>query len=259
MGLLLSEIAEMVNGQIDGDANVEITGISGIREAEQGDVSFVVNKKYAHLIDGTKASALIVSNDVGDYPIPMIRVEDPDLAFAKVVESFLPAPLTFYKGIHPTAVIGEDVVIGEGVSIQAFSVIQDGCHISDGSIIYPGVYVGHHSKIGKNCTIYPRVVIRERTLIGDSVIIHSGAVIASDGFGFYTIEGVHHKIPQIGIVEIQDDVEIGANVTIERARFDRTLIGKGTKISNLVEIAHNVHIGENTVIIAQTALAGSCN
>ncbi|MCX5692233.1 MAG: UDP-3-O-(3-hydroxymyristoyl)glucosamine N-acyltransferase, partial [Candidatus Omnitrophica bacterium] len=131
--------------------------------------------------------------------------------------------------------------------------------IKDNTILYAGVYVGHHSKIGKDCIIYPYVIIRERVTIGDKVVIHGGTVIGSDGFGFSTVQGVHHRIPQIGTVIIEDDVEIGANVTIDRARFDKTIIKKGTKIDNLVQIAHNVSIGENSIIVAQSGISGSAN
>jgi UDP-3-O-[3-hydroxymyristoyl] glucosamine N-acyltransferase len=154
-------------------------------------------------------------------------------------------------------VIGEDVTVGKDSSIQAYAVIQDGAEIGDRTIVHPGSVVGHFTKIGADCIIFPRVVIRERITIGDRVIIHGGAIIGSDGFGFATVEGVHHKIPQIGTVVIEDDVEIGANTCVDRARFDRTIIKRGTKIDNLCQIAHNVVIGENSFIVAQTAIAGS--
>jgi UDP-3-O-[3-hydroxymyristoyl] glucosamine N-acyltransferase len=161
------------------------------------------------------------------------------------------------KGIHPTAVIGKEVILGKDVAVEPYVVIDDHAVIEDSTIIYMGVYVGHHTRIGKDCLIYPHVTIRERVTVGDRVIIHSGSVIGSDGFGFSTVKGAHHKIPQIGTVIIEDDVEIGANVTIDRARFDKTWIKKGTKIDNLVQIAHNVIIGENSVIVSQTGISGS--
>lgn len=255
----VAELARLVGGIASGDSNTVITGIAAIREAKRGDITFVANKKYAPLLTECRASAAVVSQDVNvnGTPMPAIKVKNPDMAFAKIVEAFAPEPPKFYKGIHPTVVLGEDVTIGKDVSVQAFTVIQDEVEIGDGTVLAPGVHVGHGAKIGRNCFIYPRVVIRERCIIGNNCIIHSGTVIGSDGFGFSTIAGVHHKIPQIGIVQIDDDVEIGANVTIDRARFGKTHIGRGTKIDNLVQIAHNVVIGENSFIIAQAGVAGS--
>jgi len=253
----VEELARLVGGKVSGDARTLITGIAGIREAKRGDITFLANKKYASLLNDCRASAVVVSQDVNGTQMPAIKVKDPDMAFARIVEAFAPEPPRFYKGIHPTVVLGEDVTIGKDVSVQAFTVIQDEVEIGDGTVLAPGVHVGHGAKIGKNCFIYPRVVIRERCIIGNNCMIHSGAVIGSDGFGFSTVAGVHHKIPQIGIVQIDDDVEIGANVTIDRARFGKTHIGRGTKIDNLVQIAHNVDIGENSFIIAQAGIAGS--
>ncbi len=253
----LGDLARLVGGKVTGEPKTLITGISGIREAKRGDITFVANRKYAHLLADCRASAVVIGESVPDPPIPAIKVKNADMAFAQIVEAFAPEPLKFYRGIHPTAVIGEDVEIGKDASIQAFSVIQDGAEIGDGSIIYPFVYVGHYAKVGKSCVIYPKVVMRERCVIGNNCIIHAGTVIGSDGFGFSTVSGVHQKIPQIGIVQIDDDVEIGSNVTIDRARFGKTHIGRGTKIDNLVQIAHNVVVGEHSFIVAQAGIAGS--
>jgi len=253
----LEEVAELINGEIVGDGNPVITGASGIKEAKEGDVTFVANSRYAHLINQTNASAIIVSMDIVTAAKPLIRTEDPSLAFAKIVSLLAPNEFHFPRGIHPTAIIGDKVKLGKDVSIQAYTVIEDNVDIGDRSVLYPGVYVGHHTKIGSDVLIYPHVTIRERIVMGNRVIIHSGTVIGSDGFGFATVKGVHHKIPQIGTVVIEDDVEIGANVTIDRARFDKTLIKKGTKIDNLVQIAHNVVIGENSIIVAQVGISGS--
>ena len=253
----LGELAELVGGAVFGRRNIVLRGVSGIKEARKGDITFVANRKYANLLKETSASAAVVSKEITRGPIPLIRVSNPDLAFVKIVDAFSPEPLKFYQGIHPTVILGEDVELGKEVSIQAYSVVQPGAKIGAGTIIYPGVYVGHLTSIGERCIVYPRVVIREHVRIGSNVIIHSGAIIGSDGFGFSTVAGVHVKIPQIGNVVIEDDVEIGANVTIDRARFDKTWIKKGTKIDNLCQIAHNVVIGENSFVVAQTALAGS--
>jgi UDP-3-O-[3-hydroxymyristoyl] glucosamine N-acyltransferase len=159
--------------------------------------------------------------------------------------------------VHPNAVIGKNVSLGKDVAIGPYAVVADNVSIGEKTVIYSGCYIGHHTKIGSETLIYPNVSIRERTTIGSRVIIHSGTVVGSDGFGFATIKGMHHKIPQIGTVVIEDEVEIGANVTIDRARFDKTFIGKGTKIDNLVQIAHNVAIGENSIVVAQAGISGS--
>ncbi|MCM8807013.1 MAG: UDP-3-O-(3-hydroxymyristoyl)glucosamine N-acyltransferase [Candidatus Omnitrophica bacterium] len=259
MNKTVREIAEIVGGKIIGDENVVITGISGIKEAKPGDLTFIANKKYKNLLYTTKASAIIVGYDISDYVngITLIQVENPSLAFAKIMSLVGPEPITFSPGIHPTAIIGKNVSIGKDVSIQPFAVVEDYAKIGDRTVIGAGVYIGHYTEIGCDCLIYPHVVIRERIKIGDRVIIHPGTVIGGDGFGFATVKGVHHKIPQIGTVEIGNDVEIGSNVTIDRARFDKTYIGNGVKIDNLVQIAHNVYIGDNSIIVAQVGISGS--
>ena len=253
----LKEIAETVGGKVIGDGETIITGISGIKEAKKGDITFVANRKYFSLAEKTKASAIIVSPDITNSSHPLIQVENPSLAFSKIISSTGPQPIQFSPGIHPTAVIGENVELGKNVSIQPYVVIEDNSKIGDRSTLCSGVYIGHYTQVGSDCLIYPHVSIRERIIIGNRVIIHSGTVIGSDGFGFATLRGVHHKIPQIGTVVIEDDVEIGANVTIDRARFDKTWIKKGVKIDNLVQIAHNVIIGENSIIVAQVGISGS--
>jgi UDP-3-O-[3-hydroxymyristoyl] glucosamine N-acyltransferase len=161
------------------------------------------------------------------------------------------------KGVHPTAIVADGVHLGNDVAVGPYAIVEKGTQIGDRSIIYGGCYIGHDAKIGKDTIIYPLVSLRERVEIGDRVIIHSGTVIGSDGFGFATVQGVQEKIPQIGTVIIEDDVEIGANVTIDRARFNRTLIGKGTKVDNLVQIAHNVTVGKHSIIVAQAGISGS--
>lgn len=253
----VGELAELVDGAVIGDPKTPITGISGIREAKPGDITFIANRKYTHLLADCRASAVVVGEDVNGSPIPAIRVKNPDIAFAAIVDAFAPEPPQFPKRIHPTAVVGNDVTIGKDVTIEPYTIVQDGAEIGDHTLLYAHVYVGHLAKIGPNCQIYPHVVIRERCIVGSNCIIHSGTVVGSDGFGFSTVSGVHQKIPQIGIVEIEDDVEIGANVAIDRARFGKTRIGRGTKIDNLVQIAHNVEIGPNSFIIAQAGIAGS--
>lgn len=253
----LHQIAKIVDGEVVGNEDVVVTGICGIKEAKQGDLTFIANPKYLSLVEKTKASAIITSYEIEEAPKPIIRTKNPSLAFARMVSLLAPNEVIHPKGIDDRAVIGKNVKLGKNIAIQPYAIIEDEACIGDNSVIYAGVYIGHHTIIGKNVLIYPNVVIRERVEIGDRVIIHSGTVIGSDGFGFATVKGVHHKIPQIGSVKIEDDVEIGANVTIDRARFGETRVGKGTKIDNLVQIAHNVNIGKNCIIVAQTGISGS--
>jgi len=257
MKFTLKEIANLVGGELVGDPHVVVTGISGIKEAREGDITFLANSKYYPLMKITRASAIITSKDVVDEKKPLIRTDNPSLAFTKVVELVAPNHIAHPQGIHPTAVIGKSSKLGSNVAIGPYVIIEEEVKIGDNTIIYGGCYIGHHTQVGSSCLIYPNVSIRERIQVGNRVIIHSGAVIGSDGFGFATVKGVQKKIPQIGTVAIEDDVEIGANVTIDRARFDKTIIGRGTKIDNLVQIAHNVVIGQNCIIVAQAGISGS--
>lgn len=253
----LAELASFLKAELIGEKNIIISGVNGIREAEKGDITFVANPKYLSLVDKTNASAVITSKEVSSASKPLIRVDDPSLAFAKVVDLFSSVKIKHPKGIHPSAIVGSNVKLGKNVALGAYAVIGDDVQIGDNTVIYSGSFIGDGVEISKDCLIYPNVTIRERSKLGNRVIIHSGTVIGSDGYGYVKIEGKHHKIPQIGIVVIEDDVEIGSCVTIDRARFDKTIIGKGTKIDNLVQIAHNVKVGENVLIIAQAGISGS--
>jgi len=254
----LEQLAETSGGELVGDPSLQITGAASLAEATPGEVSFFANRKYIGLLRKTRASAVFVPADFAE-PIPaaQIRVSNPTKAFEQVVLKFAPKPITFAPGIHPTAVIDPSAQLGQRVSIQPHVVIEAGARIGDDTIIGAGGYIGHETTIGSSCLIYPRVTIRERSRIGSRVIIHSGAVIGADGFGFEMVDGRQQKIQQFGLVQIDDDVEIGANTTIDRARFGRTWIQEGAKIDNLVQVAHNVVIGKNTVIAAQTGIAGS--
>ena len=253
----LKEIAQIIEGELVGNAETVITGVCGIEDAGEGDITFVANPRYLPLMEVTRASAVITSLDIQSATKPIIRVQNPSLAFAKALSLVMPEEIKHPKGIHPAAILGKNVKLGTNVSIGAHTSVEDDCSIADNVIIYPGCFLGQGTKIGSGTLIYPNVSIREHVQIGSGVIIHSGTVIGSDGFGFATVNGVHHKIPQVGIVEIGDNVEIGANVTIDRARFAKTIIGKGTKIDNLVQIAHNVVTGENCLIVSQVGISGS--
>ena len=258
MTLTLQEIAKLCGGELIGDPNQEITGAASLAEAQPGEVSFFSDPRYGPLLRKTRASALFVLPDVSDaISLAQIRVANPSKAFEQIVIKFGPKPVMYPPGIHPTAVVDPSAKLGPGVSIQPNVVIEADVRIGGETVIGASTLVGRESSIGASCLIYPRVTIRERTRIGSNVIIHSGAVIGSDGFGFEFVDGQHRKIPQLGIVQIDDNVEIGANTTIDRARFGRTWIQEGVKIDNLVQIAHNVVIGKHSVIAAQTGISGS--
>ncbi|HSA30691.1 MAG TPA: UDP-3-O-(3-hydroxymyristoyl)glucosamine N-acyltransferase [Candidatus Omnitrophota bacterium] len=254
----LAEIAKFVGGKVSGDPSVVIRGFSGLQEAQIGDLTFLANMKYAGLLEKTKASAVIVAQDIEDVAGKnFIKTDNPSLAFSKALLLFVEKHPDPVNGVHPTAMVAEGARLSKDVNIGPYVVIEDGVEIGSATTIGAGTFVGYQTRIGKDCLIYPNVTIREQGVLGDRVIVHSGTVIGSDGFGFVTEGGVHHKIPQIGTVEIHDDVEIGANVTIDRARFDKTIIGAGTKIDNLVQIAHNVRIGRGCIIVSQVGISGS--
>ena len=256
----LREISELIGGELVGDGEVEITGVAGIREAGPGDITFLANPKYRSDLERTRASAVIVGRDVEHcYGKPFIRVDNPFYGFARVLELFAPQPKKLTPGVDPLAVLGRNVKLGKGVVIMPFVYIGDDVSIGDNTVIYPFVYIGDEVEIGSDTVIHPNVTIRERCKVGNRVIIHSGARIGTDGFGFAKFKEGHYKIPQIGTVIIEDDVEIGANTTIDRATMTNgaTIIKRGTKIDNLVQIAHNVVVGENCLITAQVGIAGS--
>lgn len=265
MKLFVNEIANLVGGEVVGDKNLFIDGVAGLEDATQMDLTFLANPKYYPYLEKTKANVIIVDKKFDKKTDKtLIKVQNPTIAFSQILnifeserkKKFLP------KNISPKAIIKKTAKIGRNVSIGAYSIVEEDSEIGDDTIIFPLCYIGKNTKIGKNCLIYPNVVIREEVTIGNNVIIHSGSVIGADGFGYVKGGGntggaKHIKIPQIGKVEIQDDVEIGASVTVDRATTGKTVIGRGTKIDNLVMIAHNVVIGENCIIVAQSGVAGS--
>ena len=258
MTFTVEQLATMSGGKLVGEGSLQITGAASLGEATPGEISFFANRKYIGLLRKTRASAVFVPADFAEPITPaQIRVSNPTKAFEQVVLKFAPKPITFAPGIHPSAVVDPSAQLGEHVSIQPHAVLEAGASIGDDTIIGAGSYVGHETTIGSACLIYPRVTIRERSRIGSRVIIHSGAVIGADGFGFEMVDGQQQKIQQLGVVQIDDDVEIGANTTIDRARFGRTWIQQGVKIDNLVQIAHNVVVGKDSVIVAQSGISGS--
>jgi UDP-3-O-[3-hydroxymyristoyl] glucosamine N-acyltransferase len=256
----VSELAALVGGQLasGADGSVKITGAAAVAEAMPGEITFFGNARYLPQLRQTKATAALVPGDFAEAVPPIcIRCENPTLAFSKVVQRFAPPPVRFAPGIHPTAIVGAGVTLGPGVSVQPFAVIEDGAIVGAGTCVGAHCYVGHEALIGADCLLHPRVTVGFRCKIGSRVIIHSGAVVGSDGFGFEFQGGRHVKIPQTGIVQIDDDVEIGANSSIDRARFGRTWIGEGTKIDNLVQIAHNVVVGRHCILCGQVGISGS--
>jgi len=254
-------LAECVEGTILGDgAESVITGISDLRSAQPDQISFLGNAKYEPLAQTSRAAAILVSaKDAPRFSFTRIVVESPSVAFGKISALFAPAPIRDEPGIHPTAIVAPDVVLGEGVCIQAHAVIAAGVRLGARSVVGANTYIGQETTIGDDTRLYPLVMIRERSVIGARVIIHSGAVVGSDGFGydFDRKTGRHVKISHTGCVQIDNDVEIGANTTIDRGRFGKTHIGEGVKIDNLVQIAHNVTIGAHSIIVSQTGISGS--
>jgi len=253
----LGELAALVGGSLEGDAELVIHGVAGIREAQPGEITFVANPRYEEFVDGTRASAILAGPRL-QANIPLIRTSDPYFAYFKVLNLFAgDAAARYPRGVHPHAVVERGVTLGAAVSIGPFCHIGAGAAIGDGTTLVAGVFVGERARIGERCLIYSHVTIREECQLGDRVILQPGVVIGSDGFGYARHGAVHHKVPQVGRVVIEDDVEIGANSCVDRATTGETRIKRGTKIDNLVQVAHNVILGENTVLAAQVGISGS--
>ena len=251
----LREITELVGGEVHGDGSIIVSGLANIIGAKAGDLIFAV---LPHIDEAknSAAAAVLIPLDVDDFPKPAVKVADPRAAFARLLNMFAPK-IEIPVGISDKAHIGKDVSIADGVTIMPFAVIDDGASIGRGAIVYPHVYIGQRVSIGEDTVIYSGATVREFCVVGKRCVVHSSAVIGSDGFGFTTSNGVHTKVPQVGNVIIEDDVEIGAHVGIDRAAMGSTVIGHGTKIDNLVHIAHNCKIGANCLIVAQTGISGS--
>ncbi len=258
MTMTVEEIARRLGGRVAGDGASEISGVAGLEEARPGQVSFLWNPRYARALQNTRASAVVADEQTpAPAGVTLIRVKDPEAAFAEVAGWFAPPPVSFMPGIHPTAIVSPEAVLGEGVHVGPYCVVEAGASIGARTVLVAFCYIGHGVVLGPDGLLYPHVSVRERCQIGARVIIHNGVVIGSDGFGYRRRAGRWLKIPQTGIVVIEDDVEIGANTTVDRARFGETRIGRGAKVDNLVQIAHNVVIGPDTAIAAQVGIAGS--
>lgn len=257
-----SELASVVGGVLEGE-DVELVACGGLEEARRGDLSFCKDPKHVKLVSSTRASAVLLPKDwQGDAPCSVIRVEDPNLACMAAAKIFAPPEPVRAPGVHPTAVVDPSVTLGEGVHVGAFTVIEKGAEIGAGAVIEAQVFIGEGCRVGAKTHIYPQVTLREGTVVGAECIIHCGVRLGGDGYGFNNgrrEDGSVYieKIPQLGIVEIGDGVEIGSNTTIDRARIGRTYIGPMTKIDNLVQIGHNVKVKGYSGLIAQSGIAGS--
>lgn len=252
----LSEVHQVVGGTLHGDGTVTLSALASLNEAAPHALSFVLNDKALKSAPEIRAGALLAHRHIPELPIPHIVVPNPMLALAHVAQRFFVRPYKA-RGIATEVIRGADVRIGTDPSIWPFVTLGDGVTLGARVTLYPGVFVGAGCTIGDDSLVYPNVVIREGCTIGKRVIIHGGTVIGSDGFGYVQHEGRHHKIPQLGGVTIEDDVELGANVSIDRASLGQTIIRKGTKVDNLLQIAHNVTIGEHAILVAQVGIAGS--
>ena len=255
--LSVEELAQLLNCPFVGDGATVIRGVSSLEKAKEGDLVFLSHRKYLSLLERSKASAAIIPSEEQYDRIPVIKSENPHISFVKVVEIFY-KPYPPEQGIHPSALVSPSAKIGKDVSIGPFAFIGDEAEIGDKTVIFPFVAIYPWVKIGKETVIHSHVSIREDVKIGQRVIIHNGAVIGSDGFGYLQDKDRSHiKIPQVGTVIIEDDVEVGANTTIDRATLGETIIKKGAKIDNLVQVAHNVEIGPHSVLAGQVGISGS--
>lgn len=262
LGKSLDELARHVGGAVVGDGGVAIAAVAPIEEAGPGSITFLANPRYHTFLSQSRASAVIVGRGVASLAassganVAFLEVADPYVAFAKILQLLTPAE-RFDRSVSPLAVISPDATVGAEVTIFPHVCVSAGAQIGARAVLYPGVFLGEKSKVGDDSVLHPNVVVRHDCVVGNRVVLHAGVVVGSDGFGYAGRGAGRVKIPQVGIVEIHDDVEIGANTTIDRATLGKTVIGRGSKIDNLVQIAHNVTIGENSVIAAQAGIAGS--
>jgi len=255
--VILRDLASRLECRLEGDGTIEINRVAAIDEAGPGDVTFVANPKYTAAIATTRASAVIARDDAPAGGCAMLRTDDPYLAFARAVSLFAPAWRPA-PGVHPMAAVAADAAIGRDVSIGPFVAVGEGARVGDRTVIFPNVTIGRGAAIGADCVIHSNVAIRERVTIGSRVILQNGVAIGSDGYGFVRrADGTHEKIPQVATVVIEDDVELGANTTVDRPAIGETRIKAGAKIDNLVQIAHGVTVGRNVLMAAQVGIAGS--
>jgi UDP-3-O-[3-hydroxymyristoyl] glucosamine N-acyltransferase len=257
----VEQLAALVRGKLDGDGSVPIHSARPVDEAGPGDITFIESERYARLLKASPASAAIVGphfKAAGKPEMPVIEVDDPITAFLTVRTHLVGAAKPRWVGVHKMAAVAESALLGEEVAVHAFVAIGEDVTIGDGTTLHPGSVIGDRCKLGRDCIIHPNAVLYADVILGDRVEVHSGTVLGGDGFKYHTVEGKHIKVPHTGRVEIGDDVEIGSNCTIDRATFETTRIGEGTKIDNLVMIGHNNQIGRHNVLCGQVGIAGSC-
>jgi UDP-3-O-[3-hydroxymyristoyl] glucosamine N-acyltransferase len=257
--LTAAEIARAIHGRVEGDAAVIITGLAPIDQARPGDLTFVAQPRYFSYIDKTPAAAVLVDQNYSTPPVNgvvLICVANPYFAFLQIAKNFFQPPAS-WTGVHPTAIVGERVRLGSNIVIGPHAILEPECEIGDNASIGALCFIGRGAKLGHRVVLFPQVHVAHGVEVGNDVIIQAGSVIGSDGFGYVKHEGAYHKIPHIGAVVLEDGVEIGANCTIDRGTFGETRIRRGTKLDNLVHLAHNVEVGEHTVIAAQTGVSGS--
>lgn len=251
----LGEIARFLDGRLAGDEGIVITGATNIEAAGNTEITFAA-PPHIEEAKSSRAAAVLLPEDVQDFPLPAIYVKEPRVAFAKLLELFAP-PLHIPAGVSPLAFVAKSAEVAEGASVMPFAVVDEYAKIGADAILYPHVYVGQYAQIGEKSVLYASVTVRERCRVGRRCVLHANSVVGSDGFGFTTADGVHTKVPQVGNVVIEDDVEIGSHVGIDRATTGSTVIGRGTKIDNLVHVGHNCKIGPGNLIVAQTGISGS--
>lgn len=254
----LQELAELVGGEVIGDAELRISGVSPFEEARPGEITLAAQKRYLDQLQSSPASAVIVSREVEKRPagINLLLVERPKVAFALILQKFHPKKLPA-SGISPVASIAPDSEIHPSASVHAHVVVEPGAIIGERVTLFPGVYIGSECYVGADCVLYPNVVLYPRTRLGERVIIHAGTVIGADGFGYVHDGKRQLKIPQTGYVEIHDDVEIGANSCVDRGTFGATVVARNVKLDNHVHVGHNCRIGENTIVVGQVGFSGS--
>ena len=252
----LADLADLLGAEVVGDGGREVCGVRPLDVATADHLSFLHNPKYLEQARVSNAGAILVADAASLPGRDLLVCAEPYLALARALELFHPSERP-EPGIHPSAVVAENLVLGEGASVGPLAVVGEGVVLGERSVVGPGCVLGRNVEVGADCKLHPRVVIEDRCRVGDRCILHSGVVIGADGFGFATVDGVHHKVPQVGVVVLEDDVELGANVCVDRAALGETRVGRGTKVDNLVQIAHSVQIGEHCLLVAQVGISGS--
>ena len=252
----LADLADELGAEIFGDRDLEVCGVRPLDTAMAEHLSFLHNPKYVDEAKASEAGAILVADPEALPGRNVLVCPEPYLALAHALEIFHPAERP-ESGVHPSAVVADGVSVGEGASVGPLASVAADATVGDRSLVGAGCVIGRGAMIGADCVLHPRVVIEDNCRLGDRCVVHSGTVIGSDGFGYATVEGTHHKVPQVGVVVLEDDVEIGANVCVDRAALGETRIGRGTKVDNLVQIAHNVQIGEHCLLVAQVGISGS--